>query len=75
MEDKELVMSDVIGVAIERWPAEKIDAAVKWLHDTYGGADYPNWYVDYQHMCTDLVMRKDIYFMFLVRFGQDYATS
>lgn len=68
-------MSDVIGIAVERWSWKKLNKATNWLHNNYGPEGYPVWYMDYQPMCTDLVMREDVYFMFLARFGQDYATS
>lgn len=68
-------MSDVIGIAVESWPDKKLSKARKWLQRNYGPEGHPVWYMDYQPMCTDLVMREDIYFMFLARFGQEYATS
>lgn len=75
MENKELQMIDVIGIAVETWSSDRRVQADKWLHTMYGPPSEQNWYFDYQPMCWDLVMRKDIYFMFLARFGQEYATS
>lgn len=65
-------MSDVIGIAIEKWSHERRKAASAWLHDLYGFGTYKTWYVDVQpHGCEDLVMRKDIYFLFIAAFGKD----
>ena len=79
-------MSDVIGIAVEKWTAENYEAALKWLHSMYGeqcSGDFdstntwkaPTWYVDYAPLCQDLVMRKDIYFMFCAAFGENYGTQ
>lgn len=72
-------MSDVISIAVEKWSQQKKDAAIKWLRDVYGDPcaegnrwhKEATWYRDYQFMCEDLVMRKDIYFMFVAAFGDD----
>ncbi len=66
---------DVIGVAIERWSTKKQDRATEWLYNTYGPVGPRSWYVDSQHLCVDLVMRKDIYFMFLAAFGEDFVNG
>lgn len=68
-------MSDVIGIAVERWSSERRMQADQWLRAMYGSPSEQNWYFDYQPMCTDIVMRKDIYFMFAAAFGVDYGTS
>lgn len=78
-------MSNVISIAVEKWSAEDYEAALKWLHGMYGGqcsggVDSTDtwveetWYVDYAPLCQDLVMRKDIYFMFCAAFGENYGT-
>lgn len=63
-------MNDVIGVAIEKWPHEKRKSATDWLRELYGPSHYSTWYVDVQPMMEDLVMRKDIFFMFQAAFGK-----
>lgn len=87
-------MSDVIGIAIEDWPLDKVKAAADWLHSMYGpqfaggpardlgfgptsyGWKKATWYTDIQPAgCEDLVMRKDIYFMFVAAFGENYGTT
>lgn len=73
-------MTEVVGVAIENWTAESYGAAIDWLFDTYGGISNGvtreiTWYIDHQPLCSDLVMRKDIYFMFTAAFGEDYGTT
>ena len=68
-------MSDVIGIAIDNWTAEKFDQATDWLYNMYGRVSPSTWYVDRQPLCDDLVMRKDIYFMFMAAFGEDFVTS
>ena len=68
-------MSDVIGIGIENWHLEDKGAAVGWLRSLYGPSHYATWYIDVQPMMEDLVMRKDIYFMFVAAFGKNYGTS
>ena len=79
-------MSEVIGIAVEKWSADCYNEAIKWLHNLHGqmcSGDFdstgtykePTWYIDYQPLCQDLVMRKDIYFMFVAAFGEDYGTT
>ena len=62
-------MSDVIGVAIENWTAEHFDEVTNWLISLYGISNIRTWYVDIQPLCEDLVMRKDIYFLYKAAFG------
>ena len=76
-------MNDVIGIAVEKWSAEDYNTACKWLHDMYGDPcaegnswyKQATWYVDHQPLCQDLIMRKDIYFMFVAAFGEDYGRT
>lgn len=64
-------MSDVIGIAIGKWDAQRqVDTCV-WLHSLYGPSHYTTWYIDVQPFMEDLVMRKDIYFMYKAAFGDD----
>lgn len=65
-------MSDVIGVAIENWDSQKQISVRNWLNDIYGPSHYTTWYIDVQPMMVDLVMRKDIYFLFVAAFGKEY---
>lgn len=65
-------MSNVTGIAIEKWSHKQRKAATDWLYNLYGYGNYETWYVDVQlHGCEDLVMRNDIYFMFIAAFGKD----
>lgn len=75
-------MSDRIGIAVENWTAEKYNEVTDWLFDMYGDPgtgsnkhdDILTWYSDFRPYTQDLVMRKDIYFMFCAAFGEDYGT-
>lgn len=64
-------MNDVIGIAIEKWSHKQKKSAINWLRDLYGPSHYTTWYVDVQPMMEDLVMRKDIYFLYKAAFGDD----
>ena len=65
-------MSDVVGIAIEKWSHEKRKAATNWLHSLYGSGTYKTWYIDIRPIgCEDLVMREDIYFLFKAAFGNE----
>lgn len=69
-------MTDVIGIAIEKWTHKQRKAATDWLYNLYGYGNYETWYVDVQPAgIEDLVMRKDIYFMFTAAFGEDYGSA
>lgn len=76
-------MNDRIGVAVEKWTAEQYDEVTDWLFDMYGDPgtgqneddDRLTWYLDRQPLCEDLVMRKDIYFMFVAAFGEEYGQT
>ena len=79
-------MTEVVSIAIEKWSAEDYEKATAWLREMYGpacsgipknfgGWIEPTWYRDFQPMCEDLVMRKDIYFMFVAAFGEDYGQA
>lgn len=69
------MMTDVIGIAIEKWSQQCKDTATEWLYTMYGPVTPRSWFVDPQPLCEDLVMRKDIYFMFVAAFGEDYGST
>lgn len=57
-------MSDVIGVAVDNWDHEHLGGVIIWLQNNYGPSTRDTWYIDYQPLCIDLVMHKEIYFIF-----------
>ena len=69
-------MSDVIGIGIEKWEAKHVVDVRNWLRSLYGPSHYTTWYIDVQpYGCEDLVMRKDIYFMFVAAFGENNGST
>lgn len=69
------MMTDEIGIAIEKWSHEQIRSATDWLYSVYGPVTPRSWFVDIQPRSEYLIMRKDIYFMFVAAFGEDYGST
>lgn len=57
-------------MAVDDWPHEKLGETIKWLQETYGPSTHQSWYIDYQPLCIDLVMDKEVYFFW--RAAYDY---
>ncbi len=57
-------MSDVIGIGVDGWDETRLGEKLLWLDHNYGPSTNKTWYIDYQPLCTDLVMNREIYFFF-----------
>lgn len=61
-------MSNVIGIAVDDWDHTRLGEAVIWLQNNHGPSRNGTWYIDYQPLCIDLVMSKEIYFWFKAKY-------
>ena len=57
------------GVAIEKWNWLVRKDVFDWLEQNYGSSNKNTWYTDKDYDFEDLVMKDEIYFMFMLRWS------
>lgn len=55
------------GVAIEQWSYDLECDVKEWLRETYGPENKEVWYVEQDFDLFGLIMRDDIYLMYLLK--------
>jgi hypothetical protein len=56
------------GVAIEQWAPGVEYKVCAWLKDAFGPTNRNSWYIDQDYDLVTLVMRADIFSMYLLKF-------
>ena len=61
------------GVAIESWTSARVNKVFSWLRKNYGPESKltNTWFRDQDYDLVTLVMREDIYTMYILKWGQE----
>lgn len=63
-------LKNLIAIPVDGWSPEQRNNVCQWFTDMGYPVGYPRWYFDDQFRCSDLVMSKEIFFMYQMAFGK-----